>query len=53
MKILTNKMNINIHDVVEAAGTNHLDSKFEPGPGGRRALYPNRSSFYEMGNNNI
>ena len=34
MKILTNKMNINIHDVVEAAGTKPFGfKKFEPGPG--------------------
>ena len=34
MKILTNKMNINIHDVVESAGTKPFGfKKFVPGPG--------------------
>ena len=34
MKILTNKMNINIHDVVEAAGSKPFGfKKFVPGPG--------------------
>lgn len=34
MKILTNKMNINIHDVVDAAGTKPFGfKKFSPGPG--------------------
>ena len=34
MKILTNKLNINIHDVVEAAGTKPFGfKKFSPGPG--------------------
>ena len=34
MKILTNKLNINIHDVVDAAGTKPFGfKKFSPGPG--------------------
>ena len=34
MKILTNKMNINIHDVVDAAGSKPFGfKKFVPGPG--------------------
>jgi len=34
MKILTNEMNINIHDVVDAAGTKPFGfKKFSPGPG--------------------
>jgi UDP-N-acetyl-D-glucosamine dehydrogenase len=34
MKILTNKLNVNIHDVVEAAGTKPFGfKKFSPGPG--------------------
>lgn len=34
MKILTNKMNINIHDVIDAAGTKPFGfKKFSPGPG--------------------
>ena len=34
MKIITNKMNMNIHDVVESAGTKPFGfKKFVPGPG--------------------
>ena len=48
MKTITEKLNINIHKVIDAAGTKPFGyRKFSPGPG-VRPLYSNRSSIYEL-----